>query len=153
MAIAPPVIDYSASEFKQALIQILPPGNYWRNGELDSTLDKLLTALAEEFHLTYTETSNTLLFQPDKTLENWRVADFQALLDTAATGGQAFDDPNYPNIIFILLEQTTDFLATMQQMQAHRLPHTQINWKLAGVLGVKGIYRPTLYTRLVTQEA
>lgn len=144
---------YTEADFKKALLQLLPPGDYWADPQEGDDLDQLLTAVAIELLTTHNETKNSFLYQSNKTLSGWKIADFQAILDTAATGGTAYDDPNYPNLIFVLLEQTTGFLDVMQELEAYRLPHTNLNWKISGGLGINGKVRPVTYIRLETQEA
>lgn len=168
--------ERSAPDFANALQQLLPPGEYWTTESKE--LNKVLLGLGTELKTTHDETKLTFLFEIDNNQLGWKISDYQALLndkteqllqlqissaitfdDQGIYKGSnqviatAYDDPNYPNIIFIAIHNTKGFLEAMQTLEKHRLPHTNINFNLNYQLGIHVNARPVIYTRLELEEA
>jgi len=143
---------FTEDDFRQALQQLLPPGEYWQQGSEPSTLSKTLSAIAKEMKTTHEEVKLSVLYQFDKDQTGWRIIDFQNILDAFGKGGQVSDNPTTPNIIDVLMEQSNGFLPVMLQLESHRLPHTNIQWRFETGLGLQGKIRPVIYQRLTMNE-
>ncbi len=168
--------ERSVQDFAHALQALLPPGQYWTSDSTDLT--NVLKGLAAELKTVHDETKLPFLFEIDNNNLGWKLSDYQALLndktdqlvqdqissaitfdDQGVYKGSsriiatAYDDPNYPNIIFIAINKTTDFLETMQALEQHRLPHTNLNFNLNYQIGINVNARPVVYTRIETEEA
>lgn len=140
--------NYSADDFKQALQKLLPPGEYWQNQTPETDLDKLLTAIAQEFKTTHDETKLSVLIKLDETLFGWKLSDYQNLLDVNGISGQVYDYPNTPNLIYLELDQTNDVLDIFKQIEEVHLPHTRLVWRYTSGLNVTATVHSTVYTRL-----
>lgn len=143
---------FTEDDFKKALLQLLPPGEYWQLEGESLTLEQTLAAVAKELKTTADEIKLSVLYQFEKDQLGWRVVDFQSILDAAGKGGLVSDDPNTPNIIDVLIDQSDGFLPVMLQIENHRLPHTAIRWRFESGLGLYGHIRPVIYQRLTMIE-
>lgn len=118
--------NYSESDFKQAAAALLPPGEYWQY-ENGSDLDKLLSALGQEFKTTHDETALSVLYGEDNNQTGWRLVDYQSILNLFSVHGVVFDKPSKPNFIYISCNTNENIGALTQRLEAHRLPHTQFH--------------------------
>lgn len=143
--------NYSEGQFADALQQLLPPGEYWNHNGEPSELKQVLDGLGAELKAVHDETKLNFLFEIDNNLLGWKVADFQSILDINNLPGRVFDHPSTPNLIYLEIDDTSSILPIFQQIQTHRLPHTQLVWRLVGGLGLKVAIRATVYQRLTTE--
>jgi hypothetical protein len=130
--------DYAVDDFKHAVAALLPPGEYWSYQRGDP-LDKLLTGLAIEFKTTHDETQLNVLYPIDNSVEGWKLADYQTLLDNHHITGQVFDDSNTPNIIYIDIAPAMIAGELMAALEGYRLPHTAFCWTLKQALVLKAV--------------
>lgn len=118
--------NYNESDFKQATAALLPPGEYWQY-ENGSDLDKLLSALGQEFKTVHDETALSVLYGEDNNQTGWRLVDYQSILNLFSVHGVVFDKPSKPNFIYISCDTNENTGALMQRLESHRLPHTQFH--------------------------
>lgn len=144
-------LNYSAVDFGSAVYALLPPGTYW-NDRQSADLKNTVSALGIELFLTYEDISKLFLYEQDRSKENWRIADYQALLDGYKKGGFALDDQAYPNIIFITLDQLAGFYQVIQALENKRLPHTRFHWILPIDVNVFCFVGGTSFKRLTFEE-
>lgn len=121
--------DYSAGDFKQAISALLPDGDYWEY-EAGSTLDYLLSGMGNDFKTTHDEIKIPILNDIDKTKQNWRLVDYQAMLNNVSVIGKVTDLITTPNLIYIELNQNSASGKLMQSLENYRLPHTDFSWKI-----------------------
>ena len=140
--------NYSQQDFKKAIQNLLPPGEYWSNVEENSELDKVLNAISEELKITHEETKVSLLFNTNNTLQGWKLSDFQRILEIQNINGTVTDNPDTPNIINVQLSSTTDLLPVFRQMHNHKLAHTRLSWGLKASLRVNAMMQATTHQRL-----
>ena len=154
------------ADFVNALHQLLPPGDYWHSQE-STELQQTLEGIATELKTIHDDTKLTFLYEILKKELGWTIADYQSILDqTIPTNIDAividigndddrniiYDDQNYPNIIFVLLQNTSNFLTTMQRLESHHLPHTQLAYNLVAGINTNAVARCINHIRLETQE-
>ncbi|RUM91063.1 MAG: hypothetical protein DSZ27_07330 [Thiomicrospira sp.] len=153
MAVTDPQPVYTTEDFRNSVKQLLPPGKYWQSDEESEDLTALIDSIAEELHTTHEETKLSVLFTVDNSLFGWKIADYQSLLNTNGIDALVWDDEVTPNVIYIKLFTTYNLLATFNQVEGYRLPHTIINWEFEVVLGMQAMIRPINYQRLELIEA
>lgn len=119
--------NYTADDFKQAAGALLPPGEYWQY-EKSGDLDKLLSALGQEFKTTHDETTSSILYEKDKEPTGWKLADYQSLLAEYSVNGVVFDNQATPNLIYVECDSAKGVSDAMGRFEDHRLPHTQFKW-------------------------
>jgi len=117
------------ADFANALQQLLPPGDYWHPQQESPELTQMLNGLGAELKTVHDETKLSFLFAIDNSLMGWKLADFQALLDSGNLNSTVYDNAQTPNLIYIKFEQQDNAGALMQTLEEHRLPHTKLNWQ------------------------
>lgn len=140
-------MELSAQDFAGALQRLLPPGTYWQDTE-NSELNKVLEGLGTELKTVHDETELNILYEINTTSLGWRVADFQTLLDDNQLPGRVFDLSSYPNHIYLEVDSTQNMLSIVQLIEQHRLPHTQLVWRLVGQLNITAVARVCHHIRL-----
>lgn len=128
--------NYSAKDFRKAFEKLLPPGKYWQETQEGSDLDKILDAIGLELKTTHEDVKINLLFEADRSEFGWRIADYQALLDSSGIKGHVEDDRQNPNWIYITVENLEDLWPIFAEIENLRLPHTQIRWIKEGAQGI-----------------
>lgn len=142
--------EYTESDFVRAVQQLMPPGDYWAS---DSEEEEGLTeSLGRELYKTYLENKLLFLNQDNRSETNWRIADYQALLDLYQKGAVASDDAQMPSVIDIKLSSVSSILSMLTAVEQMRLPHTVINWKLPLEQGVATGIRMLNYHRIEVLE-
>lgn len=125
------IIDYSESDFADAIRALLPKGEYWQETE-NQKLTNLIEGMAKDFKVTHDEIELSLLAELKDDLFGWKINDYQALLfDIAGKGsGAVFDDINKPNLIYVSITPSSRNNANdaWQAFEKYRLPHTEIQW-------------------------
>lgn len=121
------VTVFTEADFVEAVKKQLPPGDYWSDSD---DLQGVTAAIGKELYQTYLETKQSFLNQDNRSETNWRVADYQALLDLYQKGAVASDNPLTPNVIDVLLTNSDGIIAMMNSLDLKRLPHTAINYKM-----------------------
>lgn len=120
------VVDYSASDFADAVRQLLPKGQYWQEKE-NEELNTLIAGIGEEFLHVHDEVQLNLLTEIRTVLFGWRINDYQALLYTYVDG-LVYDDITTPNMIYVSLENNIRSEQAWREFEEKRLPHTEIHW-------------------------
>jgi len=141
-------MDLSKDDFSKALQKLLPPGQYWNHQDLDCELKRVLDGIGQELKTVHDETELNIVFEINTNNLGWKLADFQSILDDNGISGSVFDQPSNPNYIYLELNTTQDLLAIFQQIEAHRLPHTQLIWRFTGGVGLTAVARMCHYIRL-----
>lgn len=144
-------MELTKDDFSSALQQLLPPGEYWNHHDLDSELKRALDGMGAELKTVHDETELNVIFEINTNNLGWRLADFQSILDDNNLPGRVFDQPENPNYIYLEVDSTLDLLTIFQQIEAHRLPHTQLVWRFVGGIGLTAVARVCHYTRLDAQ--
>jgi len=139
---------YSEQDFINAVYLLLPPGDYWSKSSSKEVLGSIIASIAKELYLTYLDVSQVLLYQQDNNVMNWRIADYQALLDTYQKNAIASDDPAMPNVITILLSNAEGIIDMMNAVENKRLPHTAINYTLPFGFALASSMRLISYQRI-----
>ena len=116
---------YEQTDFKRALSNLLPPGEYWKFEKGDE-LDKLLEAAATEFKTINDETKVSILYAENNTQTGWKIADYQTILNNNNIDGIVFDDSETPNIIYFELQANQKAGDLMKTLDAYKLPHTAL---------------------------
>jgi len=116
---------YEQADFKHAVSNLLPPGEYWRYEKGDE-LDNVLEAAATEFKTINDETKISILYTPDNSQTGWRLADYQTILNNNNIKGAVFDDSETPNVIYIELQANQKAGDLMKTLNEYKLPHTAL---------------------------
>lgn len=144
------VENYTESDFVEAVKLLLPPGDYW--GQSNDQIDGLVSVIGKELYQSYLDNMLLFLNQDNRSENNWRIADYQALLDLYQKGAVASDDAQMPSVIDIKLSSVSSILSMLTAVEQMRLPHTVINWKLPLEQGVATGIRMLNYHRIEVLE-
>lgn len=139
---------YTESQFVNAVYALLPPGEYWQDKSTSEQLSAVVEGIAKELYTTYVENNKVFLDQQDKTQSNWRIADYQALLDTYKKNATVSDNPEAPNVITILLDNADSIIEMMAAVENKRLPHTAVNYAMPFGFGLASGLRLITYQRI-----
>ncbi len=133
------IIDYSESEFADALRALLPKGEYWQEAE-NVELSNVIEALAIDFKTTHDDVQLSLLTDFKQALFGWKISDYQALLYEVAgnNSGVVSDAIATPNLIYVSLgdEYRGTSKKAWTEFEKTRLPHTEITWTYQSRLDV-----------------
>ncbi|MEL7290430.1 MAG: hypothetical protein AAGJ78_04740 [Pseudomonadota bacterium] len=125
------IIDYTESDFAEAIRDLLPKGEYWQDVE-NKTLTNMIDGMAQDFKTTHDEVELSLLTDFEGDLFGWKISDYQAFLIFVAgtSSGVVSDDITTPNLIYVSLDETarSNSQQAWQAFENKRLPHTKINW-------------------------
>ncbi len=134
------MVNYTDSDFADAIRALLPKGTYWQEAE-NVELTHLIDALATDFKTTHDDIELSLLTEFDNTLFGWKISDYQALLYQVAgdDAGVVFDARATPNLIYVELsdEARKDCAQAWRAFENERLPHTEITWLFSASLTVQ----------------
>lgn len=125
------IIDYTESDFANALRALLPKGEYWQTPD-NEKLNQVIEGMAKDFKTTHDEIELSLLTDFEGELFGWKISDYQAFLIfvAGANSGTVSDNITTPNLIYISLDETArgNSQQAWQAFENKRLPHTKINW-------------------------
>lgn len=144
------VENYTEADFVEAVKLLLPPGDYWCQS--NDQIDGLVSVIGKELYQTYLDNMLLFLNQDNRSENNWRVSDYQSLLDLYQKGAIASDSILTPAVIDIKLSSVNYILEMLSAVEQMRLPHTAINWRLQSVQGVATGLRMVNYFRIEAAE-
>lgn len=144
------VENYTEADFVEAVKLLLPLGDYW--GQSNDQIDGLVSVIGKELYQAYLDNMLLFLNQDNRSENNWRVSDYQSLLDLYQKGAIASDSILTPAVIDIKLSSVNYILEMLSAVEQMRLPHTAINWRLQSVQGVAAGLRMVNYFRIEAAE-
>lgn len=121
------IVDYSESNFADAIRALLPEGEYWQDAD-NAELTNVILGMAIDFKVTSDEIQLALLSDFSERLFGWKLSDYQALLISSGGKGKVTDERAKPNLIYVSLATNERCANAWFEFEKVRLPHTEIEW-------------------------
>ncbi|MCI4410832.1 MAG: hypothetical protein JHC38_04075 [Thiotrichales bacterium] len=145
-------VTYSKDDFVNAVYMLLPTGDYWSKQQASPDLKGSVEAIGGELYQTYLDNKQSFLYQADNNVTNWRIADYQTLLDSYQKQAIASDNQLTPNVIDITIKSTDGIDAMLLAVIDKLLPHTVANFKLSFGFALASSMRLISYQRIEAIE-